>query len=263
MNEEEFTQAQYGRTLDVQAADASIKSAQHQILIQDQEKGLAEAQLDVEEIIERIHNLLEGKEFKDLGNGVRGWVESNNNDNKTLSEWGVHRIMQTVRFHINKNTLLSNFSAEQIDRLMLSFMTEMNDLVLLKYEKLFREATFEECKQILEDRLKDRRNLKKFALEILGENPDDEKINKQVMKEMEGLIEKEIQEIKEQQRRERIKEYGLLLEEIESQVFATYNRAWKGEERGSLRRHATFSDVRTTGMAQPQKKGGVFGWIKG
>ena len=90
---------------------------QERLLMQEAERGLAEEQLDVEEIIDRIYNLLQGRELKDTGQG-KEWVESSTADMKILSDWGIQRVMQIVRFHINKNTLLSNFREEQINRLM-------------------------------------------------------------------------------------------------------------------------------------------------
>ncbi len=36
---------------------------------------------------------------------------------------------------------------------MLRFVTEINDLVLLKYQTLFRQPTFEECKEIMLERI--------------------------------------------------------------------------------------------------------------
>lgn len=265
MNEEQREDLYKEQQIQSQITTNAMKQNQQyqqQMMMEQQERGLAESQIDVEEIIDNIHNLILGKEYIDEGEGFKKWVDTKDIKMKTLSKWGVHRIMQTIRFHINKNNLLSNFDESQINRLMLSFTTEMNDLVLLKYEHLFKEATFEECKEILKDRLKEKVNIKKFTLEVLGRKIDEIQINKEVMLEMENRIEDEIKSIKQEQRRERLKEYGLLLEEIESQVYATYNRAYRGEERGSLRRHTTFSDIRATGVPQPQKQGGMFSWMR-
>ena len=46
-------------------------------------------------------------------------------------------------------------------------------------------------------------------------------------------------------------------------VFATLNRAWKGEERGSLRRHTNISEViGQSPRQQMQETGGIFRWFK-
>jgi len=237
--------------------------AQQQLLFQEQERGLAEEQLDVEEIITRIHNLLQGKELKDNGQGVKEWTDSNNGI-KILSEWGIQRVMQTVRFNINKNTLLSNFDEGQINRMMYHFTTELNDLILLKYAKLFKETSFEECQQVINDKIAEKEKLRYFAIELMGLVPDKKEIKKELLRELEGRIEYEVTKVREEELKERIKEYGLLLWEIESAVYATLNRALGGKERETLRRHANFTEVRALQPEMLQKgKGGMMGWLKG
>lgn len=239
------------------------QQAQQQLMFQEQERGLAEEQLDVEEIIDRIYNLLLGKELKDNGQGVKEWVVSKTTDMKILSDWGIQRVMQVVRFHINKNTLLSNFDEGQINNLMYRFTTEMNDLVLLKYEILFRETTVEECKEIVRKKLAEKQKIGEFAFEVLGQTADKEMIEQKLLNEIEGKIEKEIEKIKREKLKERIKEYGLLLWEIEQSVYSTLNRAQGGKERETLRRHANFTEVRALQPESMQKKGGMFSWLKG
>jgi len=262
-----MTPEQYANIMDnsqlQQQMSMTNQQQMQQQMFQEQERGLAEEQLDVEEIIDRIYNLLQGKEMKDVG-GVKEWVENTNNDMRILSEWGIQRVMQTVRFHINKNTLLSNFDDGQVNNLMYRFTTEMNDLVLLKYSMLFREMSFEECKEILERKLENKEKLRHFAVELLGQVPDKKQIKKEVLGEVEGRIEKEIAKIKEDALKERIKEYGLLLWEIEQSVYSTLNRALGGKERETLRRHAQFTEVRALTPEGMQKgKGGMFSWLKG
>ncbi len=259
------TQEEYGNIMDssqlTQQLGMSNLQAQQQLLMQEQERGLAEEQLDVEEIIDRIYNLLQGRELKDKGQG-KEWVDSITVDMKILSDWGIQRIMQIVRFHINKNTLLSNFREEQINRLMYDFTTELNDLVLLKYQLLFREPTFEECKNIIQNRLLEKEKIRIFANETLGLTSDKEKIKKELLMELEGRIDHEIGKIRDDERKEKIKEYGLLLWEIEQAVYSTLNRALGGKERETLRRHAQFTEVRALQPESMQKKGGMFSWLK-
>jgi len=236
-------------------------ATQQQLLFQEQERGLAEEQLDVEEILDRLHNLFQGKQYKDVGQGVKEWIEPTDTSMKTLSEWGVQRMMQIARFHINKNTLLSNYDEPQIQRCMYHFTTELNDLVLLKYKQLFREPSFEECKKILQTRMDEKGKLRELAFELLGKTANKIQIKQDIINEMEGKIEREMQKIKEEQLKERIKEYGLLCWELESCVYSTYRRAYMGKERETLRRHASFSEIRTAGDT-PQKKGGLTGWLR-
>jgi len=57
------------------------------------------------------------------------------------------------------------------------------------------------------------------------------------------------------------KTYQLLMAQLEQMVYATLNRAWKGEERGSIRRHTTISEL-IGNKPQQQGKGGIFSWGK-
>jgi len=261
MNEEEYERLARTQAIKGQASENAARDSQMQYMLEEKEKGLAEEQLDVEVIIDNIYNLLKGKEFKEV-DGVKKWVQPKDKS-RTLSDWGIHRIMQTVRFHINKNNLLSNYKEEQINRLMLRFTNELNDLVLLKYEKLFQMPTFEECKEILEKKLEEKSKLRKFVLEKLGQEVDEEEIKKEFLEEIEHRIEDEIDNIKQKEMKEKLKEYGLILEELEAAVYATYNRAWKGEERGSLRRHSHFSEIFSPNAPQPKQRGGIFNWRRG
>jgi len=132
----------------------------------------------------------------------------------------------------------------------------------MKYNTIFRQPSFQECKDLLTTKLKERGDLRKFALEVMGQKEDDKRIELQILKEIENRVEKEIQKIREEKRKENLREWELVFEQLSQLVFATLNRAWKGEERGSLRRHTNISEVLGRQMPQ-QKQGGMFKWIKG
>jgi hypothetical protein len=136
---------------------------------------------------------------------------------------------------------------------MYRFVTELNDLVLLKYEVLFKQSSFEECKKILLARIEDQGKARAFALEIAtGKKADEKKAKEEIIKETEQKIEYEIKKIRDEQRREKLREYGIIMAQLEMIVFGALNRAWKGEERGSIRRHTNISEI-LGGRPQMQK----------
>jgi hypothetical protein len=238
---------------------------EQQYYLDNQEKGLVELQLEVDSIKDEILHLLKQDKLE-TKNGKTDWHPVKDPNERTLSDWGVDKIMQIIHFYINKNTLLSNFDDKQIMRLMYKFVIELNDLVLLKYEKLFREITFEECKQIILTRIENKTKMRMFALQIAGKDYDEKKISNDFLLEIEASLEQEIKKIKDLQRKEKIREYGFLIRELETIVFATLNRAWKGEERGSIRRRTSISELignTTQSQAQQQQKGGIFSWGRG
>lgn len=260
MEPEEIEQYMNQAVVQGQTGQNASTSAAAQYYMEEKEKGLAEAQLDVEIIKSDIYHLLK-QDVKEPQKGKFVWVDSKDPKARTLSDWGVDRIMQIIHFYINKNTLLSNFSEEQINRLMLKFIKELNDLILLKYQVLFRNPTFEECKEILMEKLEDKKKMRMFSLEVFGKDTNEKEITKELLEEMEKTIEKEMEKTKRDTRKEKIRDYGLIIVQLEIIVYATLNRAYRGEERGSIRRHMNVSElIGAKPTPSQQDKGGVFAW---
>lgn len=264
----DLTPEQYQQFIDSQAlrgqtADADTKQYIQQMSYGEAEKGLAEVQLDVDKILENIENLLKGNKLINDPKRGRVWIEPVDNSKKILSDWGVQRMMEECRFHINVNTMLSNFKIEEINEIMSNFMKSLNDLFFLKGEVLYRETTFEEAKAIFEKNIEEKKKLRMFVKDFLGHEYTEEQVSKEIEKEMEDRIYNEIEKIKDEQFSLRQKESESILEQIEVQVRATYHRALGGEERGSLRRHTQFSDIRTSSPMPQQKQGGMFSWLSG
>lgn len=232
-----------------------------QYYLEEKEKGIIDVQLEVDSIKTDIYHLLKQDKIVFDEESQKINYEVIDESKRTLTEWGVERLMQVIHFYINKNTLLTNFDAAQIQRIMLTFMREINDLVLLKYEYLFRQPTLKECKEILEEKIAYKKSIRRLTSEFLGKEIDEEEVTKDIMKEFEQKIESEIQKIKEKKIEENIREYGLMIAQLEIIVYATLNRAFRGEERGSIRRHTQISELIGTKTPLPhQSKGGIFSW---
>lgn len=243
------------------AGQQASQNAAAQYYLEEQNQALAEKQLDVKKIRRECYYLLK-QYIWNPNQGQDEWAE-NKNAKRIFTEGGVDRIMQVIHFYINESNLLSNFDEPTINYLMLKFITEINDLVLMKYETLFVQPTFEECKQILMDRIDERKKLKMFAAEMIGVTLDEKAVKKELLAEVENRIEYEMNKIKTEQRKERLREYSLIITQLEAIVLGALNRAWKGEERGSLRRHTQMLEMLGVG-GQPmtQEQGGMFKWLK-
>jgi len=260
MNPEETEQYMNQSMIQGQVGQGASANAMAQYYLQEQDKGLASAQLEVDSIKEEIYHLIRQDNQKEI-RGKFQWIPLENQGGRTLSDWGVDRIMQIIHFYINKNTLLSNFNEEQINRLMLRFIRELNDLILLKYQVIFREPTFEECKKIILDKLDNRQKMRIFAMEIIEKKADKEEIKKELLYELEKTIDKEMEKTRNEQRKEKLRDYGLIIAQLEIMVYSTLNRAFRGEERGSLRRHMNVSElIGTKPTPMDKEKGGFFGW---
>ena len=60
--------------------------------------------------------------------------------------------------------------------------------------------------------------------------------------------------------KEKLKRFPLLVRVIQDTVHSTYQRAWNGQERASLRLHMSVSENR--GPSQEPRKPGVLPWQK-
>ena len=234
-------------------------TAAAQYYLEDQQKSLAETQLEVESITSKCYHLLKQDVLKPDSKRLMDWQPVKDENERVLTDEGVDKFMTFIHFYINKSNLLSNFDEKQINTLMYRFVTELNDLVLLKYEVLFKQSSFEECKKILMNRISEQGKARAFAIEIVtGKKQNEKLIQEQVIKETEHKIEYEIKKIRDEQRREKLREYGIIMAQLEMIVFGALNRAWKGEERGSIRRHTNISEI-LGGRPMPQKgeQGGI------
>lgn len=263
-NEETFQRA----AIASQVSDSDAKSQQAnaaRVYMQEQEKNLAETQLEVDEILREVYHMLRQDVLRKQDDGSLDWEHITDKKQRVLTDYAVDRLMQVMKTYINKNTLLSNFSEEQIKRRMLNFGLSLNANIFMKYELYFREPTIEECEEILEERIENSKKKKRIAMQLSGIESDEEKLKSETYKEIEGRIEKELHQIKLQKRRQNLREYELLFRQLEAMVEATHNRAYRGEERGSLRRHMNVSEVLSgTGNNQRSSQdSGRFGWIRG
>jgi len=236
------------------------QNKQIQYQMEEAEKNLAEAQLDCEETLSQIYHLLKQDILKVSDKGVFEWVAIDDPRKRVLTDEGVDRIMQIMRSYINKETLLSNFDEKTIGRRMLKFCLSFSALMFLKYEVYFRIPSIKECKEILKERIEERIERKKMTAELLKKEFDFEKVEKEILSEVEPRMEYEIQKIRQERSKLNLREFEMMFTQLESLVEATHNRAWKGEERGSLRRHFNISEVIGGRSPMPEKKGGIFGW---
>lgn len=238
------------------------QTAQTQMYMQEEERGLAEAQLECEKILKKIRHLLQQDVKKFDAKGKLYWEETQEKD-RTLTDLGVNRIMQTMECYINKESLLSNYDEKIINRRMLELSLALNGLFYTKYELYFRTPTIEEAVDLIKARIKDKIKIKTYAHEIMGTEHDKQEIEAEAIKEMEQIIGTEIEKVRKQRMKLNIAEYELLFVELIAMVESVHQRAWKGEERGSLRRRTSISEVIGGGMPQQKKEGGFFKWIGG
>lgn len=236
---------------------------QQQYLTEQRDKGLAEEQLDVEETLKKIYHLLKQDIYSIDSDGKVKWTPQTDKRKIRLTDAGVEKFMEIMGFYINKENLLSNFSEEQINNIMLHFQKGLTANILMRYDLYFKQPTIKECESLLFKRIDEQVELRLFDGRIKSLKLNKEKVKKQLLDEMKqrDKIENEIKNIREREKKENLAEFEMLWLQLSQMVLATLNRAWKGEERGSLRRHTHISEL--VGTQQPQQqaqKRGFFGW---
>lgn len=246
MNKEEndFMQQQEEMIAAAQSQQQQAQSQQQQqsLMMENQERNIVKEQLDLGNELELIENLLRGNIIKERKDGSRYWAKPDDPEMIILSEHGIHLVMNTITFYINKNTLLSNYDEETISKKMEDFATDLADTVFMEYEKVFEYPTFEDCKNVLNGRIDKKKELRKYANELVGKKESDEAIIQELRGELEGRIEDEIQKIKEQIIKNKLKRFLILIRTVQDAVHSTYQRAWKGQERTTLRQHIHVSE---------------------
>jgi len=251
--EEQFMQEQEQRNISLknQLEDSNNAIYQQAKSLEDRDQNIAQEQLDLTAELDRINHLLRGEVLQENESGVLKWITPKDKEMIILSEYGVHLILSTIQWYLNKNTLLSNYKDEMINAKMEDFAGELTDTIFMEYEKIFQYPTFEECKKILEGRIEQKVKLRKFALELMNKSVDEEEIKKKFLLELENTIEKEIEKIKTQSIKNKLKRFGLIIREVQDAVHSTYLRAWNGQERKTLREHVTITE--NTGMGFNQQ----------
>jgi hypothetical protein len=236
------------REANLNAQQVAVGQQQQHIAGENKERGMLEEQLDVNEILDNIHNLLRGYVLKnDPETNRTVWEPPKNEDMIILTDYGVNYIMGAVQWYLNKNTLLSNYDEETIWVKMEDFGITIADNLFMEYDKMFKHPTVQEVKDELSARVKAKVDLKKFTLELLGSKvseAEEKGIKDKILKELEPRIEKELTVIKEQKMKNKLKRFESIVRFVQDTVHSAYLRAWRGQERTSIRQHIHVAETK-------------------
>jgi hypothetical protein len=215
-----------------------------------QQTGIMKEQLNLDKELDLIEHLLKGEErYVDEG-GDTVWGVPENKDIRILSDLGLKLVMNTLNFYLNKNTLLSNYDEDTINKKMEDFSESLNDALFMSYEKYFLQPTKEECQKKLLEKINDLTKDRIFYLELKHIDIPEEEIREEIISSMD--IEREILNIREALQKEKLKGFEHLMRKIQDTVHSAYLRAWNGQERKSLRQHMHISES----IMPPQKHQG-------
>ena len=132
--EQEGLMNEYGNVQSGRANDPR-QTAQHSSFASRPDENIVRWQLELNDILERSEHVLKGDivEFK---NGQLIWSKNPNPENNCLNDIGVQLIMKTISSYINRNTILSDYTNEEINFKVYDFGREINNLVFMKYEMI-------------------------------------------------------------------------------------------------------------------------------
>lgn len=235
-------------------AQANSQSVQQDIMatqLREGETNLVREQLSLTEELETIEHLLRGYIQKTDQYGMQTWTAPKDKSMIILTDHGVHLIMNTIMFYLNKNTLLSNYTEELINRKMEDFSNALSDALFMESDKAFAQPTSEDAVEQYESQLKRRTKNEVVIARIQGITLDYEETRQKLLKSVD--VPKTILAIKEQMKKDKLKRFELIIREVQDAVHSTYLRAWNGQERRTLRQHITISESTGSRPAQPEK----------
>ena len=96
---------------------------------------LIKYQLELNSILERVEHLLRGDIVK-FEKGNRFYTKDDTGKFAILNERGVQMVMNVLQFYLNRNTILSNLSKEEVYQIINNFGKELTDLFYMKYDEM-------------------------------------------------------------------------------------------------------------------------------
>lgn len=90
-------------------------------------------QLELNDILERAEHILRG-DIPKIDNNEIYWSPNPNPEENALNEKGIQEIMKRLAMYVNRNTILSDYSNEEIHIKVFDFTRELNNLVYTDYD---------------------------------------------------------------------------------------------------------------------------------
>lgn len=208
----------------------------------DNESELARLQLDCDKQLDAIYHNLCGHVLVKTPGGGDKWVEPNDDRLKILTQSGIYLIMNELKYHVNPITLLSNYTPEQIENIVLHFGKRMNHLLFNKAEFFYFHPSPEE---LYESSFKTIQLNPRQFLEFI-----DEKGNI-----LEDDLYDKCLEWSSGELQSKFTHHESIVFDLTEIVYSTYLRAMGGQERKILREKQIFHTSQNIAPPQNTKQG--------
>lgn len=91
-------------------------------------------QLELNEILERIEHVLRGDVVK-YEQGQTIWIKiDEEHKDRLLNDYGVQEVLRILSMYLNRNTILGNYTEEEVNDKVFDFGDRLNTLFYTKYE---------------------------------------------------------------------------------------------------------------------------------
>lgn len=100
-----------------------------------QSEDIARWQLELNDILEQAEHTLRG-DIIGFEKGKREWQPNPNPEGNSLNDFGVHLCMKMLSLYVNRNTILSDYTEDEIRYKVLDFGKRFNNLIFLKYDEM-------------------------------------------------------------------------------------------------------------------------------
>lgn len=135
-NEMEYLNELEAELRDTQNKNRQLSQAQMSMFGNPIDENLIKWQLDLREDLDRIYHLLNGHVIKEDEKGNQYYAEPDDLRLKPFNEFGVQSIMNIMSFYLNRNTILSNYTSEQVDWKVYDFGMTITDYIFNNYETM-------------------------------------------------------------------------------------------------------------------------------
>lgn len=108
--------------------------------------NLIEFQLELDSILDEIRHNLRGDILKYDEEGNLRWFKTEDEKLRLFNDNGVMCIMRILKVYLNRNTILSNYTSDEVREKMLYFSRALNNYVFNKYRE-FGLDTHEKVKE--------------------------------------------------------------------------------------------------------------------
>ncbi len=136
-SEEDYRESLEGDNYDSGASYEDFSGGQGgSIFGNSQEPNLIQWQLELDNILERIQHLLEGSVIGLDEKGNTTYIQPTDESLIILNDYGVKMIMNIISFYLNRNTILSNYKEERIQKILYDLGNKLADTIFINYEKM-------------------------------------------------------------------------------------------------------------------------------